>query len=248
MRPDAVQPLVVRVRPSLGVAAFAALALLAGACATSASPKKVSGDQASVTPPAAADANHSEAQAHVVERAIPCVRRTDIPGKSYQNKPEAVFGASDYVAHFRHMEAFYDVPGEFGFIAEGERFGFESLSFIITETQPSGGPPLHVHESEEAHVLLEGEVEYVIGDQRFPARGPYVARVPKGVPHTFANRGPCSFNLLAVFPTNRLTYKELGPNPLVQPVAPEASKPPTARPLDSPDSRSSDHNNEEGCQ
>jgi mannose-6-phosphate isomerase-like protein (cupin superfamily) len=102
-------------------------------------------------------------------------------------------------------------------------FGFESLSFIITETQPSGGPPLHTHESEEAHILLEGEVEYVIGDQRFAARGPYIARVPKGVPHTFANRGPCSFNLLAVFPSNKLTYKELGPNPLV-PGAPDASK------------------------
>jgi mannose-6-phosphate isomerase-like protein (cupin superfamily) len=221
------QPLVVlvRSRPGGGVIAFAALLLLAGACATSASPKRVPVNGASVGQPAAA-ADRSEAQARVVERATPCVRRTDIPGKSYQNKPEAVFGASDYVAHFRHMEAFYDVPGEFGFIAEGERYGFESLSFIITETQPSGGPPLHVHESEEAHVLLEGEVEYVIGDQRFAARGPYVARVPKGVPHTFANRGPCSFNLLAVFPTNRLTYKELGPNPLVQPVAPEGSKAP----------------------
>lgn len=222
------QPLVVFVRPRLGgaVVAFAALPLLAGACATSASPRSAPGDGASIELPAAAAPYRTEAQARVVERATPCVRRTDIPGKSYQNKPEAVFGASDYVAHFRHMEAFYDVPGEFGFIAEGERYGFESLSFIITETQPSGGPPLHVHESEEAHVLLEGEVEYVIGDQRFTARGPYVARVPKGVPHTFANRGPCSFNLLAVFPTNRLTYKELGPNPLVQPGTPEGSKPP----------------------
>lgn len=220
------QPLVVFVRTRLGgaVVAFAALPLLAGACATSAGPRSAPRNGASIEQPAAAAPNRTEAQAHVVERATPCVRRTDIPGKSYQNKPEAVFGASDYVAHFRHMEAFYDIPGEFGFIAEGERYGFESLSFIITETQPSGGPPLHVHESEEAHVLLEGEVEYVIGDQRFAARGPYVARVPKGVPHTFANRGPCSFNLLAVFPTNRLTYKELGPNPLVQPGTPEASK------------------------
>jgi mannose-6-phosphate isomerase-like protein (cupin superfamily) len=210
----------VRARLTAAIAAFAALPLLAGACATQATPKSA---PASAAPPPAAAVSPSEPQAHVVERATPCVRRTDLPAKSYQNKPEAEFGTSDYVAQFRHMEAFYDVPGEFGFIAEGERYGFESLSFIITETQPSGGPPLHTHESEEAHILLEGEVEYVIGDQRFAARGPYIARVPKGVPHTFANRGPCSFNLLAVFPSNKLTYKELGPNPLV-PGAPDASK------------------------
>ena len=114
------------------------------------------------------------------------------------------------------MEAFYDVPGELGYIAEGQRYGFESLSFIITETQPGGGPPLHVHETEEAHVLLEGEVEYVIGERRFRATGSYLARVPPGVAHTFANRGKCPFNLLAVFPAQRLSYKEIGPNPLVQ--------------------------------
>ena len=217
MRPD--------VRPRLAVAVIAALPFLAGACATSGGPKTASADHASLEPPPAAATTRSEPQAHVVERATPCARRSDLPARSYQDKPEAAFGSSDYVAHFRHMEAFYDVPGEFGFIAEGERYGFESLSFIITETQPSGGPPLHTHESEEAHILLEGEVEYVIGDRRFAARGPYIARVPKGVPHTFANRGPCSFNLLAVFPSNRLTYKELGPNPLVQPSTMEPSKP-----------------------
>ena len=124
--------------------------------------------------------------------------------------------ASAYVAQFGHMEAYYDVPGELGYIAEGQRYGFESLSFIITETQPGGGPPLHVHETEEAHVLLEGEVEYVIGERRFRATGSYLARVPPGVAHTFANRGKCPFNLLAVFPAQRLSYKEIGPNPLVQ--------------------------------
>lgn len=206
------------------IALALAAPFLACACATSGSPRSAPQDRASVEPPAAAATTRSEPQAHVLQRATPCVRRTDLPARSYQNKPEAEFDSSDYVAHFRHMEAFYDVPGEFGFIAEGGRYGFESLSFIITETQPSGGPPLHTHESEEAHVLLEGEVEYVIGDQRFTARGPYIARVPKGVPHTFANRGPCSFNLLAVFPTNRLTYKELGPNPLVHPGTTESSK------------------------
>lgn len=157
------------------------------------------------------------AQARALPRAQPCVQRTDLPRESYWTRqPEVAFDPSDYVAHFHHMEPYYDVPGELGFIAEGERYGFEALSFIVAETQPSGGPPLHVHDTEEAHVLLEGDVEYLIGEKRFMAKGPYIARVPAGVPHAFANRGPCSFNIIAVFPGKKLSYKELGPNPLVR--------------------------------
>ncbi len=158
-------------------------------------------------------------QARVIPRAEPCQTRAKLPDKSYWNKSELVFGASDYVARLQHMEAYYDVPGELGYIAEGEKLGFEALSFIIAETQPNGGPPLHVHDSEEAHVLLEGKVEYLIGERRFFAEGPYIARVPAHVPHTFASRSPCPFNLIAVFPSKKLSYEELGANPLV--VAPK---------------------------
>jgi len=47
--------------------------------------------------------------------------------------------------------------------------------------------------------------------------GPYVARVPAGVPHTFLNVGTEPFNLIAVFPNKHLSYNELGKNPLVKP-------------------------------
>jgi mannose-6-phosphate isomerase-like protein (cupin superfamily) len=47
--------------------------------------------------------------------------------------------------------------------------------------------------------------------------GPYVARVPAGVPHTFRNAGTEPFNLIAVFPDKHLSYKELGKNPLLKP-------------------------------
>lgn len=145
----------------------------------------------------------------------PAARRP-LPAQSYERSPEAAFDRSDYVVRLNQMKSFYDVPGEFGHMMDGEDYGFESLSFILTETHPNGGPPLHIHESEEAHVLLEGEVAYIIGDRRFTAVGPYVARVPAGAPHTFVNQGPIPFNLVAVFPSKRLTYKEVGPNPLVK--------------------------------
>lgn len=143
------------------------------------------------------------------------IERPPLPAKSYERPPEVAFNRSDYVIKLEHMTSFYDVPGEFGHLINGEDYGFDSLSIIVTETHPHGGPPLHTHETEEAHVLVHGAVEYVIDDRRFSASGPYIARVPAGVPHTFVNQGTEPFNLVAVFPSKRLTYKEVAPNPLV---------------------------------
>ncbi len=99
---------------------------------------------------------------------------------------------------------------------EGAPYGFESLSFIITETQPGGGPPLHVHECEEAHVVLEGKATYLLGDQKFTIEGPYILKIPAGVPHTFVNAGTKPLRLIAAFPTNHIEFRELGPNLLVK--------------------------------
>jgi len=138
------------------------------------------------------------------------------PDTSYWNKPAASFNSTDYVVQLKHMQEFYDVPGEFGYIAEGSDYGFNSLSFIMTNTQPNGGPPLHVHETEEAHVLNEGRILYTMGNKTFTAKGPYIVRIPARVPHTFINTGDKPLHLTAVFPSNHLSYKELGRNPLVK--------------------------------
>lgn len=134
---------------------------------------------------------------------------------SWMRAPEKPPNPSDYVIKLIHMRTFYDVPGEYGHVVEGHEHGFQSLSFILTETHPGGGPPLHTHDTEEAHVLLCGSVSYVIGDKTFLAEGPYVARVPAGVPHTFLNSGNGVFRLVAVFPDKKISYTEIGPNPLV---------------------------------
>lgn len=94
---------------------------------------------------------------------------------------------------------YYRVPGEFTHRLVGDQYDFETLSFIISETHPGGGPGLHVHDTEEAHVLPEGRAQYRIGDKTFTVQAPYVAKVPAGVPHTFINVGTEPFNLIAVF-------------------------------------------------
>ena len=143
-------------------------------------------------------------------------KQVELPKESYERQPEQPFNSSDYVFKPNQMTSFYDVPGEFGHAMEGAQYGFQSLSFIITETQPGGGPPLHVHECEEAHVLLEGTATYVLGNQKFTVKGPYVVKIPAGVPHTFINAGNQPLRLIGVLPAGRIVWKELGPNPLTK--------------------------------
>ncbi len=138
-----------------------------------------------------------------------------LPLASYERPPAATFDRSSYAIELRQMGSFYDVPGEAGSFIDGEDYGFESLSVIMTETQPHGGPPLHTHDTEEAHVVFRGRVEYLIGDRRFTVDGPYIVRIPAGVPHAFINAGTVPLNMTAVFPSKRISYTEKGPNPLL---------------------------------
>jgi mannose-6-phosphate isomerase-like protein (cupin superfamily) len=141
-----------------------------------------------------------------------------LPSEGFDNLPESPFRPTDNVIRPNQMRKFYGPPGEFGYYIDGADYGFKSLSFILTETHPGGGPNLHTHETEEAHILLEGKVTYLVGDRRFTVEGPYITRVPAGVPHTFINAGSAPFNLIAVFPDGRPDYArgDLGPNPLIK--------------------------------
>ena len=68
-------------------------------------------------------------------------KQEELPKESYVRQAEQPFSSSEYVFKLNQMISFYDVPGELGHAMEGAQYRFESLSFIITETQPGGGPP-----------------------------------------------------------------------------------------------------------
>ncbi|MGZ5445894.1 MAG: cupin domain-containing protein [Thermoanaerobaculia bacterium] len=138
-----------------------------------------------------------------------------LPNEPFTHRPLKPFDPHASYFTFDQLDHYYRVPGEFTHRLTGDQYGFQSLSFIITETHPGGGPGLHVHDVEEAHVLLEGTAEYVVGDQRFTVQAPYVAKVPPQVPHTFINAGGKVFNLIAVFASNHPTSTRVGPNPLI---------------------------------
>jgi mannose-6-phosphate isomerase-like protein (cupin superfamily) len=158
--------------------------------------------------------------------AMSCTRQTTLshvplgpavlPAASFENPPEEPYDRLSYTITPKQMTTFYDVPGEYGYIVNGSDYGFEGLSFIISETQPHGGPPLHTHTTEEAHVVLSGTMDYVMGNERFTATAPFVARVPAGMPHTFVNAGKTPLNIIAAFPVPDFDWTPIGPNPLVE--------------------------------
>jgi quercetin dioxygenase-like cupin family protein len=53
---------------------------------------------------------------------------------------------------------------------------------------PGGGPPPHVHSrEEEGFFVLEGEITFQVGDQRYVASCGIFANMPVGTPHSFKN-------------------------------------------------------------
>ena len=74
--------------------------------------------------------------------------------------------------------------------------------FSIQEqiTIPGARPPLHVHEFDEMHYVIEGEYEYFEGDKPPRCGGPgTIFHAPKGVVHTYKNVAAINSRLLALF-------------------------------------------------
>jgi mannose-6-phosphate isomerase-like protein (cupin superfamily)/ketosteroid isomerase-like protein len=137
-------------------------------------------------------------------------------GGAWAHAPKEQRSASDSLIRLEQMKTFYDPPGEYGYYTAGSDFGFETLALVISDTLPNAGPPLHQHAVEEAHVVLEGRVRYIIGGKVFDVTGPYVVRIPPGVPHAFLNVGSTPLHVIGVFPSVRTDGDhELGRNPLL---------------------------------
>jgi quercetin dioxygenase-like cupin family protein len=102
-----------------------------------------------------------------------------------------------------------ELPGETLRGLEGQQYGFESLSFGVSDTAPGSGAPPHHHQAEEAHVVLSGKLEYEIAGQRIAATAPFIARIPAGAEHSFRNVGSEPVTVVGVFP--RASISEIDP-------------------------------------
>ena len=71
------------------------------------------------------------------------------------------------------------------------------LALFEETTSPGAGPPLHIHTKQaEFFRVVEGEYEFMIGDERFLAGPGDTAWVPAGLAHAFWNTGVAPGRLL----------------------------------------------------
>ena len=74
-----------------------------------------------------------------------------------------------------------------------------AYSMIDETSPPGGGPPPHLHRDEdEAFCVLEGEVEFLLGEGTIPAGTGTCVHIPKGTLRTFKNVGTSPSRVLGV--------------------------------------------------
>ena len=90
----------------------------------------------------------------------------------------------------------------------GEDHG-ATISLILDESDPGGGPRLHRHPDDETWVVVEGALTFRAGDEQFAARPGDVVIVPPGTPHQFTNDGPGRSKLVCIHAHPRFTTEWL---------------------------------------
>ncbi len=91
------------------------------------------------------------------------------------------------------------VGGPLTFKVRGEETGGRLTAFE-NEIEPGGGPPLHVHASEdESFYVLDGEFRFRLGDEVSPAPTGTFVFIPPGTPHCFQNVGDSPARVLVWF-------------------------------------------------
>ena len=93
--------------------------------------------------------------------------------------------------------------------------GTTSSDLSYSEVGVGAGAPLHVHESDELIVVLEGALEVRLGDEVQQAGRDHTLVIPPNLPHGFTSVGPGEARLLTFFPIadpfDHTTYIEGAP-------------------------------------
>jgi quercetin dioxygenase-like cupin family protein len=64
-----------------------------------------------------------------------------------------------------------------------------TVSVIVDESEPGGGPRLHRHTYDETWVVGKGQVLFQLGEERFHAGPGDILIAPPGAPHKFTVEG-----------------------------------------------------------
>ncbi len=85
-------------------------------------------------------------------------------------------------------------------LVDGQK-GSEATSVGDVAIDSGGAVPTHIHPTEEAMVILEGDLDAVLGDEIIPVSQGQTVLAPPGVRHGFINRSGAPARVLAIFPT-----------------------------------------------
>ena len=99
------------------------------------------------------------------------------------------------------------------FKVTGEETG-GAFDYFVVEVAPHGGPPLHVHHSQEETIhVLKGEFKIRIGEEVFRLKEGGFAYLPSGLPHAFLNLTDQAGEVIVVYTPGggHKFYEELGP-------------------------------------
>lgn len=80
--------------------------------------------------------------------------------------------------------------------------GNESTAAVYFEVEPGNHLPTHTDSSEELLLILEGEAEVTVGEERARAAAGDVALVPSMVPHSLHNVGEGKARVIGFFSGN----------------------------------------------
>ena len=99
------------------------------------------------------------------------------------------------------------------FKVTGEETG-GAFDYFVVEVAPHGGPPLHVHHSQEETIhVLKGAFKVRIGEEVFRLKEGGFAYLPSGLPHAFLNLTDQAAEVIVVYTPGggHKFYEELGP-------------------------------------
>ena len=85
-------------------------------------------------------------------------------------------------------------------LVDGDK-GAESTSVGDVLVGVNGVVPTHIHPTEEAMVILQGEMDAILGDDVITVTEGQTVLAPPGVRHGFVNRSGAPARVLAIFPT-----------------------------------------------
>jgi quercetin dioxygenase-like cupin family protein len=94
-------------------------------------------------------------------------------------------------------------PGYRNFVLAGRDQGLDCIAgYSVIE--PGAGAPLHAHEGvDEIFILLEGALDFRLGDERRLVEADHTIAIPAGVPHAFVAVGPSPVRMFTFMPRSR---------------------------------------------